>query len=101
MLALRPPTFGNWSWMFDAVAELTQPSTLDPPPTELAIPELAYLPPRTTKKRNTLTSRLSRLPTPNTNETTPAVSPTLFSPTASSIERVVPQYAADSRHVYE
>jgi len=67
MLALRPLTFGNWNWMFDAVAELTRPSTLAPPPpppdsTELAVPELAYLPPGMTKKRETLTSHLPHLP---------------------------------------
>ena len=70
MLALRPLTFGNWNWMFDAVAELTRPPTLDPPPpTELAVPELAYLPPGTTGKRNTLSSRLSRLAIPSQPQT--------------------------------
>jgi hypothetical protein len=60
-LARRPLTFGNWNWMFDAVSELTRPLTLAPPPPNsdpsgVAIPEL---PPRTTKKRDTLLSRLA------------------------------------------
>ena len=74
ILPLRPLTFGNWNWMLDAVAELTKPSTLAPAPppsptdttttTGLTVPELAYLPPGMTKKRRTLTARLSRLALP-------------------------------------
>jgi hypothetical protein len=84
-LALRPLTFGHWNWMFDAVAELTKPSTFDPPPptpnnTGLAVPELAYLPLGTTKKRNTLTSRLNRLVIPQTQATRPPLPPLQFSP---------------------
>ena len=29
-LALRPLAFGNWKWIFDAVAKLTKPSVFDP-----------------------------------------------------------------------
>jgi ATP-binding cassette subfamily B (MDR/TAP) protein 1 len=84
-LALRPLTFGNWNWMFDAVAELTKPSTFDPPPpipnnAGLSVPELAYLPPGTTKKRNTLTSQLSRLVIPQTQTTRPPLPPLQLSP---------------------
>ena len=78
-IALRPLTFGNWNWMFDAVAELTEPSPFDPPPPippngGLSVPELAYLPSgTTTKKRDTLTSRLGRLVIPQTTTTRPAL----------------------------
>jgi ATP-binding cassette subfamily B (MDR/TAP) protein 1 len=70
-LALRPLTFGNLNWMFDAVAELTRPSTLSPPPPNsnlngLSVPELAYHP---SKKRDTLTTRLSRLAFPFASQT--------------------------------
>ena len=74
LLPLLPLTFGNWNWMFDAVAELTRPSALNPPPNSndatLTVPELAYLP-GTTKKRDTLTSRLSRLAIPFSSQTRP------------------------------
>jgi len=81
-LALRPLTFGNWNWIFDAVAELTKPSTFNSPPplpptTGLSVPELAYLPPGMTKKQDTLTSQLSQLVIPQTQTTKRPALPSL------------------------
>jgi ATP-binding cassette subfamily B (MDR/TAP) protein 1 len=76
-LAIRPLTFGNLSWMFDVVAELTRLSTLNPPPPNfnvngLSVPELAYHP---SKKQDTLTTRLSRLAFPFATQTQLQIQP--------------------------
>jgi hypothetical protein len=64
-LALRPLTFGTWNWMFGVVAELTKPSTFDPPPipnnTGLAVPNSSPL-------WNNLEMKHSNLPTQLTSD---------------------------------
>jgi hypothetical protein len=90
LLSPRPLTFGTWNWMFGVVAELTKPSTFDPPPpipnnTGLAVPNSPPLWNNQEKRRNTLTSRLV---IPQTQTTRP--SPTL---STATFQCDVPQYA--------